>query len=151
MKLQFKIQPYQTDAVESTVDIFNGQPNQGLLEYKIDQGKVYVIDNGKRIEQKGLGFSEFDTGYKNSEIVLSEDELLKNIHQIQSQNNIHLSNEVIKRLGACQLDIEMVSSSPTQHSVRVGTIPTCSRYVRCVSRTAFHRNVRRWDVGCAFA
>ena len=107
MKLQFKIQPYQTEAVESTVDIFNGQPNQGLLEYKIDQGKVYVIDNGKRIEQKGLGFSEFDTGYKNGEIVLSEDELLKNIHQIQSQNNIHLSNEVIKRLGACQLDIEM--------------------------------------------
>ena len=107
MKLQFKIQPYQTDAVESTVDIFNGQPNQGLLEYKIDQGKVYVIDNGRRIEQKGIGFSEYDTGYKNGEIVLSEDELLKNIHQIQSQNNIHLSNEVIKRLGACQLDIEM--------------------------------------------
>lgn len=107
MKLQFKIQQYQTDAVESTVDIFNGQPNQGLLEYKMDQGKVYVIDNGRRIEQRGIGFSEFDTGYKNGEIVLSEDELLKNIHQIQTQNNIHLSNEVIKRLGACQLDIEM--------------------------------------------
>lgn len=107
MKLQFKIQQYQTDAVESTVDIFNGQPNQGLLEYKMDQGKVYVIDNGKRIEQKGMGFSEYDTGYKNGEIVLSEDELLKNIHQIQTQNNIHLSSEVIKRLGACQLDIEM--------------------------------------------
>ena len=107
MKLQFKIQQYQTDAVESTVDIFNGQPNQGLLDYKMDQGKVYVIDNGKRIEQKGIGFSGYDTGYKNGEIVLSEDELLKNIHQIQTQNNIHLSNEVIKRLGACQLDIEM--------------------------------------------
>lgn len=107
MKLQFKIQQYQTDAVESTVDIFNGQPNQGLLEYKMDQGKVYVIDNGKRIEQKGMGFSEYDTGYKNGDIVLSEDELLKNIHQIQTQNNIHLSSEVIKRLGACQLDIEM--------------------------------------------
>lgn len=107
MKLKFKIQQYQTDAVESTVDIFNGQPNQGLLEYKMDQGKVYVISNGRRIEQKGIRYSEFDTGYKNGEIVLSEDELLKNIHQIQSQNNIHLSNEVIKRLGACQLDIEM--------------------------------------------
>ena len=107
MKLKFKIQQYQTDAVESTVDIFNGQPNQGLLDYKMDQGKVYVIDNGKRIEQKGIGFSGYDTGYKNGEIVLSEDELLKNIHQIQTQNNIHLSNEVIKRLGACQLDIEM--------------------------------------------
>ena len=107
MKLKFKIQQYQTDAVESTVDIFNGQPNQGLLDYKMDQGKVYVIDNGKRIEQKGIGFSGHDTGYKNGEIVLSEGELLKNIHQIQTQNNIHLSNEVIKRLGACQLDIEM--------------------------------------------
>lgn len=107
MKLQFKIQQYQTDAVESTVDIFNGQPNQGLLEYKVDQGKIYVIDNGKRTEQKGIGFSEYDTGYKNGEIVLSEGELLKNIHQIQTQNNIHLSSEVIKRLGACQLDIEM--------------------------------------------
>ena len=107
MKLQFKIQQYQTDAVESTVDIFNGQPNQGLLEYKMDQGKVYVIDNGRRIEQTDFVYSENDTGYKNGEIVLSEDELLKNIHQIQTQNNIHLSNEVIKRLGACQLDIEM--------------------------------------------
>lgn len=107
MKLQFKIQQYQTNAVESTVDIFNGQPNQGLLEYKLDQGKVYVIDNGKRIEKKGIGFSEYDTGYKNGDIMLSEAELLKNIHQIQSQNNIHLSSEVIKRLGACQLDIEM--------------------------------------------
>ena len=107
MKLQFKTQQYQTDAVESTVDIFNGQPNQGLLEYKMDQGKVYVISNGRRIEQKGISFSGYDTGYKNGEIVLSEDELLKNIHQIQTQNNIHLSNEVIKRLGACQLDIEM--------------------------------------------
>ena len=93
--------------MESTVDIFNGQPNQGLLDYKMDQGKVYVIDNGKRIEQTDFVVNENDTGYKNGEIVLSEDELLKNIHQIQTQNNIHLSNEVIKRLGACQLDIEM--------------------------------------------
>ena len=48
MKLQFKKQQYQTDAVESTVDIFNGQPNQGLLEYKMDQGKVYVIDRNDK-------------------------------------------------------------------------------------------------------
>lgn len=107
MKLQFKKQQYQTDAVESTVDIFNGQPNQRLLDYKMDHGKMYVISNGKRIEQTDFVVNENDTGYKNGEIVLSEDKLLKNIHQIQTQNNIHLSNEVIKRLGACQLDIEM--------------------------------------------
>lgn len=51
------------------------------MEYKVDQGKMYVIDNGNRIEQTGIGYSEFDTGYKNGEIVLSEGELLKNIHQ----------------------------------------------------------------------
>lgn len=94
MKLQFKIQQYQTDAVESTVGVFNGQPNQGLWGYKIDFGQ-------------NLAFSGDDTGYKNADVSLTEADLLKNIHQIQTQNNIHLSSEVIKRLGACQLDIEM--------------------------------------------
>lgn len=107
MKLKFKIQQYQTDAVESTVNVFNGQPNQGLLEYKVDQGKVYIEVNGKRAEQKSFRFEGEDIGYKNGEVVLSERQLLDNIHRIQADNNIHLSSEVIKKLGACQLDIEM--------------------------------------------
>ena len=107
MKLKFKIQQYQTDAVESTVNVFNGQPNQGLLEYKVDQGKVYIEVNGKRVEQKSFRFEGEDIGYKNGEVVLSERQLLDNIHRIQADNNIHLSSEVIKKLGACQLDIEM--------------------------------------------
>lgn len=48
MKLQFKIQQYQTDAVESIVKVFAGQPNNGLLTYKVDQGKVYVVAGGKK-------------------------------------------------------------------------------------------------------
>lgn len=40
MKLKFKIQQYQTDAVENVVRVFDGQPNLGLLVYKIDHGKV---------------------------------------------------------------------------------------------------------------
>ena len=32
MKLKFKIQQYQTDAVENVVRVFDGQPNLGLLE-----------------------------------------------------------------------------------------------------------------------
>ena len=111
MKLKFKIQQYQTDAVESTVSVFNGQPNLGLLEYRVDKGKVYVAQNGKQIVQKSLfddeDKEENDTGYKNGAIVLTEQDLLDNIHHIQTDNNIHLSNEVVKKLGACQLDIEM--------------------------------------------
>ncbi len=107
MKLKFKIQQYQTDAVESTVGVFNGQPNLGLMEYKVDKGKVYVQEHGKRIVREDLFDKEDILGYRNGAIVLSEQDLLDNIHHTQTANNIHLSNEVVKKLGACQLDIEM--------------------------------------------
>ncbi len=107
MKLKFKIQQYQTDAVESTVGVFNGQPNQDnqdLLKYKIDRDTVYVEDENRKAQQGEL----FDyTGYKNGAVKLTEQDLLDNIHHIQTNNNILLSSEVKKQLGACQLDIEM--------------------------------------------
>ncbi len=39
MKFNFKIQQYQTDAVESTVAVFAGQPTQGGFLYRRDLGK----------------------------------------------------------------------------------------------------------------
>ena len=36
MKLKFKEQQYQLEAVDNTVRVFNGQPNNGVLEYVID-------------------------------------------------------------------------------------------------------------------
>ena len=77
MKLKFKIQQYQTDAVENVVKVFNGQPNKGLAEYVVDKGKTYEKDNGKLIEVKNIHFEEDSTGYKNGDIVLTKDELLK--------------------------------------------------------------------------
>ena len=108
MKLKFKIQSYQTEAVENTCKVFNGQPNLGLAEYVIDKGKVYVKQGGKQVEVKQgtLGFED-GSGYKNSEVALTEDQLLDNIHKVQADSNIKLSSEVIKNLGCCQLDIEM--------------------------------------------
>lgn len=47
MKLKFKIQQYQTDAVESVINVFKGQPNQANLEYRMDKGKLYVVDSKK--------------------------------------------------------------------------------------------------------
>ncbi len=43
MKLKFKIQQYQTDAVQKCrIKVFNGQPNKGLAEYIVDKGKTYI-------------------------------------------------------------------------------------------------------------
>ena len=42
MKLKFKEQQYQLEAVENTIRVFNGQPNHGMAEYVIDKGKAYI-------------------------------------------------------------------------------------------------------------
>lgn len=113
MKLQFKKQQYQTNAVENTLRVFNGQPNKGLAEYVVDQGKLYKKSKGKLVEvpknSKLFDTSDYEdiTGYKNGDIVLSKEEILRNIHQVQMDSNIRLSSDVVDKLGHCQLDIEM--------------------------------------------
>ena len=105
MKLKFKEQQYQLEAVENTVKVFNGQPNNGMLEYVIDKGKAYVVQNGKKVP---ISYLDFDTaGFKNSDIILTRDEILENIHKVQQESNIKLSNDLVDKLGHCQLDIEM--------------------------------------------
>jgi len=39
MKLQFKVQQYQTEAVDAVVDVFTGQPYADGVKYRIDPGK----------------------------------------------------------------------------------------------------------------
>ena len=64
MKLKFKEQQYQLDAVENTVRVFNGQPNHGMAEYVIDKGITYVIDHGRKIQVTNI---DFDTvGFRNN-------------------------------------------------------------------------------------
>ena len=50
MKLKFKIQQYQTDAVNDVVKVFNGRLNSGVAEYVVDKGKIYIKKNGKLTE-----------------------------------------------------------------------------------------------------
>ena len=42
MKFNFKIQQYQTDAVDSVVNCFKGQPYQDKVSYRRDIGKKEV-------------------------------------------------------------------------------------------------------------
>ncbi len=43
MKFRFKIQQYQSDAVDSTVRVFEGQPKVEGLTYRRDLGDVQDI------------------------------------------------------------------------------------------------------------
>lgn len=105
MKFNFKIQQYQTDAVNAVVNVFNGQGRYDRAKYIRDLGK---IEKNLDIQQS---FDDEDilneTGYKNELIELSDEQLLNNIKKLQSENNIKLSSSLVNDLGRCSLDIEM--------------------------------------------
>ena len=111
MKFNFKIQKYQTDAVDAVIKAFAGQGFHDHTRFIRDLGKMSAKD-----KQMQLGFTDNnievydpsdDTGYKNELVEISDEQLLHNIQEIQSQNNIKHSASLVKDLGRCSLDIEM--------------------------------------------
>ena len=78
MKFKFKIQPYQTNAVESVVDCFAGQPN-------IDS-PIYQIDPGSKVQ-----ISTAEEGFKNAEITLKEEQVLTNLQKVQRHQSLPVS------------------------------------------------------------
>ena len=99
MKFKFKIQQYQTEAVEQTVNVFAGQPSKTNAQYRRDLGK-----------RKGqLTFEEEYVGWRNADVELTDKQLLDNIKKMQVDGNIPQSKLLVKQdgLGACSLDIEM--------------------------------------------
>ena len=101
MKFKFKIQQYQTNAVESTVSVFAGQPSKTNAQYRRDLGK--------QKQQLKAEFEEDYVGYRNADVELNANQLLENIHHQQVQNDIPPSKSLAATngLGACSLDVEM--------------------------------------------
>lgn len=101
MKLKFKVQPYQTSAVESVVDCFTGQVNTSGIAYRIDPGRV--------VKGKTIGSTvATDTGFKNADIQLTDTQLIENIHAVQRRQNLPLSDTLVSSAGCkVNLDIEM--------------------------------------------
>ncbi|HEY8961622.1 MAG TPA: DEAD/DEAH box helicase family protein, partial [Luteolibacter sp.] len=99
MKLQFKHQAYQADAVEAVVDCFAGQP-------KIE-GARYRLDPGKRAAPQ----SQMDYGteaFRNAALVLNEGQLLDNLQRVQRHRNLPQSKALVTTKSArLNLDIEM--------------------------------------------
>lgn len=116
MKFNFRIQDYQTDAVKSVVDCFEGQPYVGNLKYRRDIG---TLKDKKNFSQTALNLSQLDStfeteddnlneiGFKNEKLHINSDILLKNINRVQQKNNIIQSNSLMGDKGECTLDIEM--------------------------------------------
>jgi type III restriction enzyme len=98
MKFKFKIQKYQTDAVEAVVNVFEGQPaNDTALLYRRDLGKSNGVIAG----------IEDDSGYRNREVELSTKNLVENIQTVQGLHDIKPSKELAKGNGTVNLDVEM--------------------------------------------
>ena len=106
MKFNFKIQQYQTDAVENTVAVFEGQPHV--------EGELYKRDLGKRTGV--ITYEDEYNAYRNHEIesallkkvaVNTYAPLLENIRNSQKNSDITLSSALAPGFGACNLDIDM--------------------------------------------
>lgn len=95
MEFKFKIQKYQTEAVDAVVNVFEGQPYNNGLSYIRDLGTA------------GSLLIEDNMGYGNYPVCIESNTLLENIKDIQQSNNIPISKELSVELGACSLDVEM--------------------------------------------
>ncbi|MCF6238196.1 MAG: DEAD/DEAH box helicase family protein [Candidatus Marinimicrobia bacterium] len=83
MKLKFKKQAYQTRAVDAVVDCFKGQPNTAGISYRIDPGMDKA--NLKGYRQQSL---IEESGFKNGDIFLPEEQILENIQGVQRIQNL---------------------------------------------------------------
>lgn len=84
MKLQYKDQQFQIDAVNAVTSVFKGQPKQTSMSYMMDMGSEENI------------MLDIVNGFKNFPISLSDNELLQNIKTIQKRNGLLTDNKLIK-------------------------------------------------------
>ncbi|MEI6177040.1 MAG: DEAD/DEAH box helicase family protein [Verrucomicrobiota bacterium] len=101
MKLKFKHQTYQADAVKAVVDCFQGQPRSSGLKYAVDPGatsqKFFVPLPGTELE-----------GFANASLVVSPATILNNLQLIQREYMIPVSPAlVVTPVSKLNLDIEM--------------------------------------------
>jgi type III restriction enzyme len=100
MKLKFKHQVFQSQAVQAVIDCFKGQsPGQGI-RFRLDPG---VLKKGQ------IGKFEYDqSGFRNSDIELNEAQILENIQEVQKRQNLPISSCLVQDgVSPINLDIEM--------------------------------------------
>ncbi|MGJ5713581.1 DEAD/DEAH box helicase family protein, partial [Staphylococcus auricularis] len=83
MKIQYKDQQFQIDAVNAVTSVFEGQPKQTSSSYVMD------IGNEKNVTLDILN------GFKNFPISLSNNQILDNIQAVQKDNGLIKDSKLI--------------------------------------------------------
>lgn len=104
MKFKFTIQGYQTDAVNSVVRVFSGQPFQDRVGYRRDVG---TQDDHRNLFNWQQSDEELFMGFANAPVSLNGTQLLHNIREVQKGSNIKESSSLARHMEACSLDVEM--------------------------------------------
>lgn len=107
MKFKFKVQDYQTEAVESTIRVFEGQPKVEPLSYIRDLGMLKKENIQMKFSEKGNIESINNRGFKNQELMIDDGIILDNVRKIQKENNIKQSSTLARSQGRSAFDIEM--------------------------------------------
>lgn len=116
MKFKYTIQQYQSDAVDSVVKVFSGQPFNDRIHYRLDTGNDSKNKPGnsllstlspEELSAGNISGIQSELGFSNAPVALSVGQLVKNIQDVQNENNIKRSTVLAKHLGACSLDVEM--------------------------------------------
>ena len=146
MKLQFKIQPYQTDAVEAVVNCFVGQPKYGGISYRIDPGRQPKQD------QQTLDLRTTpEPGFRNAEMALSKVQLLENVNSVQRTRSLPPSPKLLYSKAAPDapnLDVEMETGTGKTY-VYIKTIMELherygwSRFIVVVPSVAIREGVKK--------
>lgn len=114
MKLQFKEQDFQVQAVKAVVDCFAGQPLK-TNRFTLERSKE-LIRKAKLAAAGVVQSSAFDSevmediGYRNSPIQITESQILKNIQNVQKWNDLNESQQIERPKGVklgYNLTIEM--------------------------------------------
>lgn len=111
MKLQFKEQDFQVQAVKAVVDCFIGQPLK-TNRFTLERSTALI----RKAKQAATGAAVLDfeveeeIGYRNSPVQVIESQILKNLHEVQKRNDLQESQEIQRPIGVklgYNLTIEM--------------------------------------------
>ena len=111
MKLQFKEQDFQIQAVRAVTDCFAGQPRE-TNRFTLEKSQELIRKaKAASVGQIDLDMAVMETiGYRNRPIQITEEQLLENIKQVQGKNDIQESDKLERPKGlklGYNLTIEM--------------------------------------------
>lgn len=103
MKIKFKKQKFQTEAVEAIADCFLGQSKTSGFQYRVDPGRE-MDASGQRV----MTTAKEVQGFRNEDFSIPVSQILKNVQAVQGRQLIPVSSKLVETK-ACDinLDIEM--------------------------------------------